>query len=495
MKRITLFTLIMSIGILWAQMGNPFGNLRHSSRNPNGDIHIRFDGIPGMDGYSLYYTSGDIWQEADLDLLGDPADNVYEALVPYEFGDRLRYRLHNELHSTEVTYCYLHPAYLQDSLFPPELARMAKIGDDPVGDVPAGLSPDLDITGNYMAMHDDRIYRAIENQTGSFSLMQSITSYNLYLSVIVNPDALVNNVVYAMLYTFNIPGMISPGLYKLNIDLNNPSFERLGDIQSTISDGILHMSCDLSILLADPDFGPWPNSTNMLMMEDITLKLGIDLISQEPDLEMADLSSLGLVECTELIYEVAENTLPTLKIVDFDPDQGTVELIYLDAEGDFPLDAQVHINNEDGGFFYMDMIPTYNPDGSVSFFESAGEGINYRVSDNLMDYVVVESPAVSIQDEQSELIPALLLSMPNPLDRSLPFCELKLDNLDDSPISLTLYNVRGQKLSDIATINKPAATEYYQWQAADFARLKSGIYFIRITQSGRSSSHKFSIIN
>jgi hypothetical protein len=493
MKKLCIAILILSSALLYAQNMNPFGNLRHSSVDPEGNLHLRFDSVAEMtDMHQLHYSTSADWQEANLTHLGN---GVFEALVPYEFGDHLRYRYTAQIQEMGEAISYLHPAWLQQDIFPVATTSQALIGADPSGDTLQIDSPDLDITASYVAASDARLYRSMENVSGVFPLMQSLTSYNVYMSLLINQDALGDSVAYAMIQTFNIPTVISPGLYKVGADLDMlPTFERLGDIQSTVSENALHMSCLISDLTNDPDFGPWPNATNTLMTTDITLRVGIDLITQEPEVLIADYGTPGIIEFQNLFYEVAENTLPTLTIAHFAELTGTLELLYSDAEGDFPLEATAYIPDGQGGYIYMDMIPVYNPDGTISFFEYAGDNTSFSVSDNLIDYVVLESPPVHNNDMLTPELGAITCRLPNPLYRGSSSCQISFDGLSKEPLYVSLYNLRGQKLKDIITLVPDNSRALFIWDSSAYRDLSQGIYFIKMQQGKHISTHKFTIL-
>ncbi|MCD8479481.1 MAG: hypothetical protein LRZ88_04105, partial [Candidatus Cloacimonetes bacterium] len=74
------------------------------------------------------------------------------------------------------------------------------------------------------------------------------------------------------------------------------------------------------------------------------------------------------------------------------------------------MNATVSYSDGNGGFMYMDMIPIYNPDGSITFNQSAGPHISYRVSDNGIDYVGLGP--VANNDPLQVPIPALSLRLP-----------------------------------------------------------------------------------
>lgn len=491
MKKLSICMLIFFCACLYAQNLSPFSNMRHSSVDSNGNLHLRFDTTAELaDSYQLHYTTAQQWQEADLTQIGD---GVFEALVPYNFGDRLRYRCKAVFEAMDQNISYLHPAWLEQDSFPLELGTQALIANDPSGDLLQSENPDLDITASYLAASESRIYRSMQNLSGAYSLMQSLTSYNIYISALINPETLADSVAYAMIYTYNIPMVISPGLYKINIDLTSlPSYERIGDIQSIVADNTLQMSCLMSDLINDPDFGAWPNSTNTLITTDITLNVGIDLVNQVPEFFFGDYGAQGMIEYKNLVYEVAENTLPSLKIVAYDAVSGAIELLYIDAEGDFPLQA-THTIPTSAGFMDMDMNPIYNPDGSISFFENASKESSFTVSDNLIDFVVAYPP-VSNADDTSPAAPALDILFTNPLRAGSSSCQLNLKGLKAESATLSLYNLRGQKLQEIAQIPTAKSLETITWSGSAYQALPQGIYLLRLQQAGHSVTRKITII-
>jgi hypothetical protein len=235
MKKLLIPFLILCCGLIYAQDINLFYNLRHSSRDAEGNIHLRFSGSDQIQGsgYEAFYSLGGSWQSAEVNLL---QSNEMESLVPYDFGQRLRYRLRANGSYLGQDVGYMHPAYQDNDVFPMPVAQQALIGSDPVGDSLMIYSLNLDLTDAYIASTENKLYRAIANASGSFPTMQGITAFNVYISTIVNPDAIADTLVYAMVYSSNIPGVLSSGLYKIGMGEGNvPTFARLGDVQSQVA--------------------------------------------------------------------------------------------------------------------------------------------------------------------------------------------------------------------------------------------------------------------
>ncbi|MCB5253911.1 MAG: T9SS C-terminal target domain-containing protein, partial [Candidatus Cloacimonetes bacterium] len=433
MKHILLAILLVFTAGIGAQTLSPFQNIRHSSVDPDGFVHLRYDviGSEAVDQQLFYSSSTGGWQEAEINLLDSGS---YEALVPYSFGDRLYYRFQSSVQAMGQAASYLHSAWLENDTFPPPSNAMALIGEDPIGDPWQTDSPNLDITASYVACSEDKFYRAITNASGAFPLLQSFSTYNFYGSMIMNPETLLDSMAYAMIYTFNIPGLISPGLYKIGIDLElSPSFERIGDVQSTVSDGVLYLSCNFADLAADPAFGPWPNATNLLLTTDLTAQISIDFQNQTPDIGIGDYSTPGLIDFNPLIYEVMQNTLPELELITFNETTGIAELRYTDLDGDIPLAATMAIEDGQGGYTDIDMSPIFNADSSISFIESINANTTFSVSDNLIDYVTLELP-VSNAGAYAPAAEKLACSLPNPLHKATTSCEIQISGLSKEPL-------------------------------------------------------------
>lgn len=493
MRHFTIALLFLLCIPLLAQDTSVFPNLRHSSRDANGNLHLRWEAMQDMPGlqYEVYHSLGGSWQSATVNSL---EGFTQEALLPYEFGQRLRYRLRTEMSYMGESMAYLHAAYQDTDSFPLPTDQMAMIGTDPVGDSLTVYSQHLDITESYVASTETRLYRAIGNVSGSFPTMLSITTYNIYIATIANYEAVTDSSVYAMIYSFNIPGLLSSGLYKIGMDEENmPVFTRLGNVQSQVSGGRLHLSCNWADLTADPGFGAWPNELNALMITDATMQINLDIMTMTPSFDFGDNGAVGAVEFKDMVYDVAVNTLPTLTVLSHNPTTNTVQLLYDDAEQDFPLNATVSYSDGNGGFMYMDMIPIYNPDGSITFNQSAGPHISYRVSDNGIDYVGLGP--VANNDPLQVPIPALSLRLPNPISASQQIVDIQLSGLRKTALSLSIYNIKGQKVLDLPSLNPTEESAVYTWNRGQYPKLANGIYFLRLSQQGQHSVKRFIISN
>ena len=263
MRKLILWLLLILCAALSAQETMPFGVVDHSAVCADGFMRLQWTDLTGgANPIACFYSiNNGAWVEAAPGSMPNS-----EALVPYQYGQLLRYRLHTLMEYEGESIAFMNAAYLGADAFPPTLDRMGLVGTDPTGDSLMVYALPLDLTSAYNAITPAKIYISLGNASNAFPTFVSLNSYNAYMTMVMNPAGS-QEVSYALLYTFNIPGLISPGLYKLGVDAEqNPTFTRLGNIQSTVSGGKPYMACNIADLTADPDFGAWPNDQNMLAL-------------------------------------------------------------------------------------------------------------------------------------------------------------------------------------------------------------------------------------
>jgi len=476
-----------------AQVDNPFGIIHHSSADTDGQVHLRWDdyseGIGVIE--CLINTNNSAWISAPTST---PNPGTMEALAPYSFGTKLRYRLRYNMEYMNESITLLHAAYWDTDTFPPTLNKMAFIGADPVGDSMTVYTPSLDLTESYMATSPQKIYMSIKNLSGSFPTMNSLTSYNIYLASITNIEAVNDSVTYAMVYSFNIPGVISSGLYKIGYDslTQMPVFSRLGNIQSQVSGGALHMACNLSDLTADPDFGTWPNVSASLAMMGMTMSIDLNIQTMEPTIGIGDYSTPGVVVFMDNYYQVSQNTLPVCAGNNWDPDSDLIYISYHDTEADFPLIARVKVSN--GAWVEALPVDPLQPDNTLYYAhiptEITSPVFTYNFSDNGIDFVSGSWAPVSLEDENQIATP-LSCQMPNPFSSGQT---IKIFSLDNTECHVQLFNLRGQKVGDLYNGRASSGTLSFVWDGRiNGTKLPSGIYFMKIENSGKLKTHKFVI--
>ncbi|MDP2174241.1 MAG: T9SS type A sorting domain-containing protein [Candidatus Cloacimonadaceae bacterium] len=488
MKKILVITLLLLCAALFAQETMPFGGIRHSSVCADGNLRLRWNDLSGgMYPQECWYRiNNGGWQSAPV----DNSDLLFnQALLPYQFGQTLRYRLKADASYMNESIAYMHPAYLGSDTFPPVLNTMALIGTDATGDSITVYAPALDLTDSYIAATANKFYSTLANVANSFPTMLSLTSYNVYLTTIMNPVALADSVAYAMIYSFNIAGVISPGLYKVGMDATGiPTFARIGNIQSQVSGGKLYMACNISDLTNDPNFGPWPNESNALMFSSATMRININSVTLQPEFGFGDSGSYGVNEFLDLRYNVPQNTLPALSQPGFA--NNIVSVTYTDINGDFPLMAEfvTHANQT------IPMTHLSNdfsqPVTFTGLLPVGTTGGTFRFSDNESDVVELAFQIVSIEDDYCVPAP-ISVSMPNPFKAG----EISIKGLGSEMVKAELFNLRGQKLGVIHQANPVSGEVSFTWDGkVKGSNPGSGIYFIKITSGKAYKWQRFVII-
>ncbi len=489
--KLVLCLLLLGTALLGAQGLNPYLNLIHSSRCADGNLRLRWTDPTGLglDTQCWYSPDGAVWQQASSGIY---SDQQMQALIPYEFGQNLRYRLRTELSLMNENLVYMHTPYLNADLFPPQLGQLGQIGTDAVGDSITIYMPHLDLTESWFGATQAKLYSALANVTNSFPTLNSIFSYNVYLTTISNPDTIMDSLSYAMVYSFYVADLIQPGLYKLRMsDTGIPSFTRIGNVQSMVMDGKLFLSCNLADLTNDPDFGVWPNSVNALVAASVTMNISVNPSTQEFSFGIGDYSTPGILFFEDHNYQVAQNTLPICSDIWFDTTE--FRFNYNDAEGDFPLVMELELPDSQ---ILEPMPQSYNYSQPVIYsvqLPYLPDSVTLRYSDNAID--VVEDFHILVSADDPVQVPAAELScrLPNPLRGGEPVT-ISLSGLTKDLLSVRVYNLRGQKLGTLFEGNSAQTNLDLPWNGTmNGIGLDSGVYFLRITQGGRTANQRFVI--
>lgn len=486
MKRLLILVFLFIAVFLTAQATDPFSSIRHSSVDTNGNVHLRWNNVDAIAGGSLcFYRIGTGAWISVTPTVTDPVTMEMEALIPYSFGQRMRYRLQYGVQTAEGDVSILHAAYSDADSFPMNLNNMALICTDPAGDLVAGTNTNLDVRETYVAATATKIYFSMKNATGAFPTMNSIFSYNAYMCGIANIEsAITDSIAYAMIYA-TVPVLLTNGLYKIGYDAATslPTFTRLGNIQAQVSGGTLHLACNISDLVNDPAFGNWPNSINGLGIAASTLSL---TVSPTLAVDAGDYSLPAGVIFVDNVYEVAVNHPPQVMTTNYDPELELLYFTYTDEDNDFPLIAEVE--TPDGT-----IIQAYSLDFSfqnatfAAAIPATTHGYSaWRFSDNGTS-MVTGFYSIYTATEDDVMLPApITCQMPNPFKTN---STIALKGLSNTPLKVTVFNLRGQNLGDIYT-GVPKSTELsFSWDS----KLASGIYFLRIEQDKRVINHRFVI--
>lgn len=349
----------------------------------------------------------------------------------------------------------------------PALAAFTPLLEDPEGDH-LFTNPVLDILSMKVAATDERLCFAMRVAGNAYPVSSGFT-YFAYMPVIVDPSAVPeeNPTVYGLMYTVELGGLISPGLYKVT-GTGLDGLTRLGNIEHSIENGVLVLSCNMADLLADADFSSWfdpdypvfattattsrINLVNGIQQADITA--GINVLYKPQYLDGANLSS------------------PILSNANIDTGEGPHEIIayidYQDQDHHVPRHAWVRIDDLERhplspvGELDYSTVMTYKSEGLE--FPGNWEKLSYEFSDGWYNVTYIYPNPVSVSDET--LVPAAEISFyPNPVRASL-----YLKSQSSAPQQLGLYNVRGQVIQKI--ILPKGKIEL------DLSSLSAGVYFL-----------------
>jgi len=495
MKHIAMLLLsVFALSLLPAQDMMPWQYLRHSDLCSGGNVFFRFDTIPATPTEFSFYTSinGTAWEEQDL---SDLSLGIKQAYTPYQAGQHMRYRVRAVEEYMSESMVTLNPAYLSADAFPLALNTMAFVAEDALGDTVMINVPALDLTGSFGAVSDNKLYVTLDNATGTFPTLSTLTAYNLYMVGIINPEsALGDSIMYAMVYTFNIPGVISTGLYKIGMTEDmEPTFQRLGNTQSQVSGGKLYLACSFSDLTADPSFGDWPNQTNSLLITSMTIRIALDLGSMIPEFFIADYTNPALFICHNNVYQRSFATPPNLLDVTVTDMGGSklIQALYSDPNQDFPLVMEVTLSN--GNTYPMlTAVPDFSEPTLWSVMVPAGGWTSGFISFSDNDISTYEYPiTTSVIDMEATVLP-ITCHLPNPVTGAI---KITLENLQSDLLSVSVFNLRGQKVREIHNAPVSKGNLEIAWDGRiNGSRPSSGIYFLRVRQGSRQITHKFMLI-
>jgi len=252
------------------------------------------------------------------------------------------------------------------------------------------------------------------------------------------------------------------------------------------------MSCNLSDLTSDPDFGTWPNVSASLAMMGMTMSIDLNIQTMEPTIGIGDYSTPGVVVFMDNYYQVSQNTLPVCAGNNWDPDSDLIYISYHDTEADFPLIARVKVSN--GAWVEALPVDPLQPDNTLYYAhiptEITSPVFTYNFSDNGIDFVSGSWAPVSLEDENQIATP-LSCQMPNPFSSGQT---IKIFSLDNTECHVQLFNLRGQKVGDLYNGRASSGTLSFVWDGRiNGTKLPSGIYFMKIENSGKLKTHKFVI--
>lgn len=354
-----------------------------------------------------------------------------------------------------------------------DIDKFTFLSTDPTGDQ-SFSNTNLDITDSYVSFTEDRIHFAIRNSGTGFPINSGLTYFS-YMAILVNPaaDPADNPPVYGLMYTVNLAGVISPGLYKIT-GTGFGGLQNLGSIESSIDTetNTLFLSCNKADLYADTDFMSWydplyPLVGSMIITSRINIVNGI----QEADRsEAANLLFLPRQISDQNMHQ------PSLSNLEYqiEDQEINISVLYSDLDHNFPLESSLYLD----GVYLGELYPSGDIDFSMEqIFESETISIplewqvlELRFSDNGIDFV--SETIVNTAVNTNVLIPNFDFKLyPNPAHSMIKLSIMT----NQTPRSIQIYNLRGQLVSSSFLNAKDAKGEY----SIDVSILSPGLYILK----------------
>ncbi len=398
----------------------------------------------------------------------------------YDYPDWFRASLPNPAHGyigfrSEADGIRLNPVFW-DVYAGNDVSAFSLMTTDPTGDQNFS-NVNLDLTALYVTFTADRIYFALQNSGGGFPVSSGFTNFS-YMAIMVNPNADPNDnpPVYGLMYTLTLPGVISPGLYKIT-GTGFSDLQRIGDIVSSVdtANNTLYLSCARSALVSDADFMSWydpdyPLVGSMAITSRITLTGG----TQE-----ADSTPAGNILFLPQEANRANLQQPALTnaVIDFtdEPYGAAFSIEYSDQDHNFPLYSKVYLD----GIYHSELLP----EGTLSFDTSQlytgnipalpplGEWsvIELRFSDDNQSFVSHYFHA-PVSYSVETLAPPVIQLYPNPSSSIINLIIPKKAKAQ----KIGLFNLRGQRVMSWMPGEPNQKGEY----SLDVSNLSPGMYLL-----------------
>ena len=452
-----------------SMLGSPAGaythwnHVRHSAQLPDGRVTIRAENPsgPGVEN-ALLCAAGGV-QELPMASVPDGPATV-EGTAPGPIAER---RFYGFRLRQDGSLDFL-PVRIADGVDPAP-AELTRVATDPAGDELFGLG-NLDLVDCRVSVSGSRLFAALRNVGGGFPVNSGFTFYG-YLLGIADPAQTDPDTIFALMYTFDQPGIIGPGLYKIT-GTGLDDLEKLGDITVAAFPGenALLLSCAIADLTSDPDFAAWYDASDpRIGVAGFTQKITLFGGAQE-----ADRTPGGTAHLREIWIDPETNRLPVLEdLVIVDPGPAAfVQVRYSDADGNCPVLSEIVF---DGGESYPMRPLTLNYDAAVIYATDRGipplvdgfwDEAVARFSDNATDIVEAWITGTSVPDwthpEDSRL--GRVWCAPNP---SAGRIEFRVPASTASPWRLTILDATGRAVAVVTGAEGVGDGRTLRWDGRD----------------------------
>jgi hypothetical protein len=460
-------TVGLALGLV--MLGSPAGaytywnQVRHSAQLPGDRVTIRVENPagPGIEN-ALLYSAGGV---QELPMAGVPdGPATVEGAAPAPIAERRFYGF--RLWQDEAL--NLLPVRIADGVEPVP-GELTQVASDPAGDELFGLTH-LDLVDCRLSFSGSRLFAALRNVGGGFPVNSGFTFYS-YLLGIADPAQADPDTIFALMYTFNQPGIIGPGLYKIT-GTGLDDLEKLGDITVATYPGenTLLLSCQLADLTSDPDFSAWYDAADpRIAVAGFTQKITVFGGAQE-----ADRTPGGTSHLREIWIDPEANRLPgleDLRIVNPGPN-AYAQVVYTDADANCPVLSEIVF---DGTESYPMRPLTLDYAASVVYATDPGipplvtglwDEAVARFSDNATDIVEAWITGTWVPDETHPEDARLwrVESAPNPGTGTIEF---RVPASLPSPWRLTIVDATGRTIARVTAAEGAGDGRAMLWDGRD----------------------------
>ncbi|NLP06004.1 hypothetical protein GX411_08660 [Candidatus Fermentibacteria bacterium] len=453
--------------------------LRHSALLPGQNMTFRVENPSGsgIQNYLLYEGASGVSSVPMSYVLDGPM--TVTASVPGPTGSVRRYGFR---YASAAGICILPVAIAPGA--DPDPADLTQLSTDPVGDEIFGYA-NLDLTEYRTGFSSTRIFASLSNAGGGFPTNSGLTFFG-YMFAMADPALADPDTVFAILYTTNQPGIITPGLYRIT-GTGFGDLEKIGEIEHEIfaSSNTLLVSCSISDLMSDPYFMEWYDPSDPA--------IGIAAFTQRITLiggaQQADQAQGG--DCFPRAVSVppASNTLPVLSGFSLSGSGPTAaaSIIYTDANGHCPVISEIVFDGAETFPMYPLTLVytspvTYRTEEGIGPLASGDwETALLRFSDNQTDMVELEVQNTGLPEDDGA--PPLALSL-SPCPSTGPVGIVAVIP-EGASGRVSVYDVRGSLVRELcAPPGGSSASVTWDGRNADGERSSPGIYCVRLEAGG-----------
>lgn len=445
-----------------------WNSIRHSALLPDQTIVMRVEN-PDAENFLLFRESG-VEEEAMTFIPDGPS--TFTATVPGPVSETRRYGF-RLIQGGDMD---LFPVATAPGGNPPP-PDLTRFRSDPQGDEVFGYTH-LDIVDSRVSFTDTEFFASITNAGGGFPVSSGITFF-AYLFGITDPAQSNPDTVFALMYTVDSPGIITPGLYIVT-GTGMGDLEKIGDIevQEYPSSNTIRLTCQLADLMEDPYFQTWYDPSDpTLAVAAFTQRITLLGGPQE-----ADNTDGGRIYLRELSISPASNQLPELTNPGFTGSGPTAaaSVDYFDPDGNCPVIMEILFDSTDS----WPMYPLTLDYGSTVTYTTA-EGIDplasgnwsqavFRFSDNISDVIEYQVYNAGV----SGLEPAHFTASAenNPFTGTL---NITVSLPEGSPVTMEIFDISGRLVNNPSEEILPTGPSTMMW--TPHPALPAGCYTVRIS--------------